>query len=167
MILSHIVAVSENDIIGADNTLPWNIPEDMKFFREKTKGKCLIMGRKTFESVGHPLPHRLNVVVTRQKGYSPNGAVVFTTVEEAIDYCKKQAKVYGDEIFIIGGGEIFKQTLNIVDIVYLTRIHKPYKGDVVYPTLNPKEFEEVERRERSEPVPFSFLTYKRKRPQDV
>lgn len=162
MILSHIVAAAKNGVIGQDNDLPWDIPEDMKFFREKTKGKALIMGRKTFESVGHPLPHRLNVVVTRNKDYKAEGAHVVTTLDEAIEYCRTKQSQYGEEIFIIGGGEIFRQSLDRVDLIYLTRIHKDYPGQVTYPELNPLEWEEIERRDRDEPVPFSFLTYKKK-----
>jgi dihydrofolate reductase len=163
MILSHIVAASQNNVIGVNNDLPWSIPEDMKFFRDKTKGKALIMGRKTFESVGHPLPKRLNVVVTRQKDYAPEGAVVVSSVEEGIELCKSRMDEYGEEIFIIGGGQIFKDTMDIVDIIYLTRIHKDYDGDILYPDVNPLKFEEVERRERHEPVGFTFLTYKKKK----
>jgi len=162
MTLSHIVAASQNNVIGVNNDLPWHIPEDMKFFRDKTKGKSLIMGRKTFESVGHPLPKRLNVVVTRQKDYAPEGAVVVSSVEDGIEICKSKVDEYGDEVFIIGGGQIFKDTMDIVDIIYLTRIHKDYDGDILYPDVDPLKFEEVERREREEPVPFSFLTYRKK-----
>ncbi len=163
MILSHIVAASKNGVIGKDNTLPWHIPEDLKFFRDKTKGKALIMGRKTFESVGHPLPHRLNVVVTRQEGYKPEGAHVFKSIKEAIEFCKSQKAQYGEEIFIIGGGEIFRETMNQVDLIYLTRIHKDFPGDITYPEVDKSQFVEVERRDRDEPVPFSFLTYSRKK----
>lgn len=165
MILSHIVAVAANDVIGVQNTLPWDIPEDMKFFRDKTKGKALIMGRKTCESVGHPLPHRLNVIVTRQKNYpvsAPN-VVVQPDLHSAIEYCKGQVSKYGEEIFIIGGGEIFKESLPLVDVIYLTRIHKNFPGDILYPKLNPNEFDLVEQRDRTEPVPFSFLTYTRRK----
>lgn len=165
MILSHIVAASENDVIGANNALPWNIPEDMKFFREKTKGKSIIMGRKTFESVGHPLPQRLNVVITRQPDYAvtaPN-VVVKPDLKSAIEYCQTQTSRYGDEIFIIGGGEIFKESMSIVDMIYLTRIHKEYAGDIRYPKVDTKKFDLVEQRDRQEPVPFSFLTYIRKK----
>ncbi len=163
MKLAHIVAVSENNVIGVNNDLPWSIPEDMKFFRDKTKGKALIMGRKTFESVGHPLPNRLNVVVTRQANYSVDAEnlVVVPDLDSAINHCEKVQHKYGDEIFIIGGGEIFKQSLPIVDIIYLTRIHKKFDGDVLYPDLPKNQFVEVERRERTEPVPFTFLTYTR------
>ncbi|MBX3020866.1 MAG: dihydrofolate reductase [Bdellovibrionales bacterium] len=165
MTLSHIVAAAENDVIGVNNALPWDIPEDMKFFREKTKGKALIMGRKTFESVGHPLPQRLNVVVTRQKDYTfdaPN-VVVKPDLKSAIEYCKTQTSKYGEEIFIIGGGEIFKESMGIVDMIYLTRIHKEYPGDIRYPKVDSKNFELVEQRDREEPVAFSFLTYIRKK----
>lgn len=163
--LSHIVAVSENDVIGVNNTLPWDIPEDMKFFREKTKGRALIMGRKTFESVGHPLPQRLNVVVTRQKDYrvdAPN-VVVKPDLASAIEYCKTQTAKYGEEIFIIGGGEIFKESIGIVDTIYLTRIHKEIHGDILYPKVPKRDFDLVEQRDRTEPVPFSFLTYARRK----
>ncbi len=164
MKLAHIVAASENNVIGVHNDLPWSLPEDMKFFREKTKGKALIMGRKTFESVGHPLPNRLNVVVTRQSDYNVDSenVVVVPDLKTGIQFCEKLKHKYGDEIFIIGGGEIFKESLSIVDIVYLTRIHKDFEGDVFYPELPKADFTEVERRERTEPIPFTFHTYMRK-----
>lgn len=165
MILSHIVAVAENDVIGSNNTLPWSIPEDMKFFRDKTKGKALIMGRKTFESVGHPLPQRLNVVITRQPGYAHPDAnvVVQPDLKSAIAYCQTQVAKYGEEIFVIGGGEIFKDSMAIVDVIYLTRIHQEFPGDIVYPKVDTKVFDLVERRDRDTPVPFSFLTYFRRK----
>jgi len=160
--LAHIAAASENDVIGADGGLPWDIPEDMKFFRDKTKGKAIIMGRKTFESVGHPLPKRLNVVVTRQEGYVAEGATVFTNIDDAVSFCKTKTKEFGEEIFIIGGGEVYKQTLDIVDTIYLTRIHKEIKGDARYPKIDKDKFELVESSARTEPVAFTFLTYKKK-----
>lgn len=165
MTLSHIVAASENDVIGVNGRLPWEIPEDMKFFREKTKNKSIIMGRKTFESVGHPLPNRLNVVITRQKNYAPAApnVVVKPDLKSAIEYCKSQISKYGEEIFIIGGGEIYKESMSIVDVIYLTRIHKDFPGDTKYPRVDENMFELVEQRDRTEPVPFSFLTYSRRR----
>jgi len=165
MTLAHIVAVSENDVIGVNNTLPWDIPEDMKFFRDKTKGRALIMGRKTFESVGHPLPHRLNVVVTRQKDYAapaPN-VIIQPNLQSAVELCRGKTSQYGDEVFIIGGGEIFKESMDIVDVIYLTRIHRSFGGDILYPKIDLKLFDLVEQRDRTEPVPFSFLTYMRKK----
>ena len=164
MTLSHIVAVSENDVIGTNNTLPWDIPEDMKFFRDKTKGHALIMGRKTFESVGHPLPNRLNVVVSRNQDFkydAPNVAIQ-PDLKSAVALCGSKASKYGDEVFIIGGGDIFKQSMSMVNVIYLTRIHQEFIGDIYYPKISLKEFELIERRDRTEPVPFSFLTYMRR-----
>lgn len=164
MKLAHIVAVAENNVIGNESDLPWDIPEDMAFFKEKTKNRCLIMGRKTFESVGHPLPNRLNIVITRQKDYkSPAGNVVIKpNLKEAIEFARTQTSQYGDEVFIIGGGEIYKQSLDLVDIIYLTRIHEIFDGDAEYPTLDPNKFELIESRDREEPIPFTFQTYIRK-----
>jgi len=162
MTLAHIVAAAKNGVIGVNNTLPWDIPEDMKFFKDKTKGKIIIMGRKTFESVGHPLPKRLSIVITRQEGYKHEGVVVVPTLQKAIEYAKTQTAKYGDEVFIIGGGEIFKDSINIVDKIYLTRIHKEFPGDIVYPEVPLDKFKLVEQSDRKDPVPFSFLTYLRK-----
>jgi dihydrofolate reductase len=122
------------------------------------------MGRKTFESVGHPLPNRLNIVVTRQKDYpakAPN-VVIKPNLQEAIAFAKTQTAHYGDEIFIIGGGQIYKESLDLVDIIYLTRIHEIFDGDAQYPVLDPDKFELIESREREEPIPFTFQTFIRK-----
>lgn len=163
--ISHIVAVSENDVIGVNNDLPWEIPEDMKFFRDKTKGRAMIMGRKTYESVGHPLPGRLSIIVTRNKDYKVDSplAVIQPDLKSAIAYAKTQVSKWGEEIFIIGGGEIFKESMDEVDVIYLTRIHKNYDGDIKYPHVDAKKFELVEERARTEPVPFTFLTYFRRK----
>ena len=167
--IAHIVAAAKNGVIGRGGDLPWSIPEDMKWFRERTKGHALIMGRKTFESVEHPLPNRLNVIVTRQKDYkpkssdSPNAPVhVVSTIEEGIEYCTAHAEKYGNEIFIIGGGEIYHQSVDFVDTIFLTRVHRDYEGDATYPDPDEKQFEIVERLDRTEPEPFSILTYKRR-----
>lgn len=163
--ISHIVAAAENDVIGFQNDLLWDIPEDMNFFRKKTQGKIIIMGRKTFESLGVPLLNRLNIIVTRRKDYKPDGGFVFSSIEKAIEFAKSQAVIqkeqYGDEIFIIGGGEIYSQTIGIVDKIYLTRIHKSFEGDTHYPKVLLKDFKEIEKIDRSEPIPFSFLTFQR------
>jgi dihydrofolate reductase len=163
MILSHIVAASENDIIGADNKLPWNIPEDTRFFKDKTVGHAIIMGRKTYESMGKPLPGRLNVIVTRQKDYAVPGAVVVSSIEEGIEYCKGQTAKYGDEIFIIGGGEIYRQSMPYVNLIYLTRVHQIVKGDATYPKVDVNLFEQIERRERPGTPAYTFLTYKKRK----
>ncbi|MCB0384970.1 MAG: dihydrofolate reductase, partial [Bdellovibrionales bacterium] len=108
------------------------------------------------------LPKRLNVIVTRQKDYQPEGTVVFPSLAEAIAYCEREKSTWGEEIFIAGGGEIFEQSMDLVDKIYLTRIHQAIPGDTYYPQLPLDKFEEIERNERLEPVPFTFLTFKRK-----
>lgn len=171
--IAHIVAAAKNGVIGKSGELPWNIPEDTKWFRDRTKNHALIMGRKTFEAIEHPLPNRLNVVITRQKNYqpkqsppgrhSPNAPVhVVATLDAALAYCEKLAPHYGNEIFIIGGGEIYHQSVKFVDTIFLTRIHRNYEGDATYPDPDPEHFKLVEQVDRFEPEPFSFLTYKRK-----
>jgi dihydrofolate reductase len=166
--IAHIVAAAKNGVIGVDGELPWSIPEDMKWFRDRTKGRALIMGRKTFESVGHPLPHRLNVVVTRDKNYQPKApapkhspVIVVDTIEKAIAECKKRIADYQNEIFIIGGGEIYHQTVGLVDTIYLTRVHQDFKGDAKYPDPDETKFKLTERIDRDGEVAYSFLTYKR------
>lgn len=163
MILSAIAAMAKNRVIGAAGDLPWRIPEDFKFFKEKTSGHIMIMGRKTFESLGGPLPNRLHVVITRQKEYRPEGAIVFHTVKEAVEYCRSQTAKWGDEVFIAGGGEIYKEMLPITDRIYLTEIQKDFPGDAKFPEFSKVEFKETDRRHREQPVPFDFVTYERAR----
>ena len=164
IILSHITAVSQNHVIGKNNKLPWHIPEDLKYFYKMTKNKALIMGRKTFESLGKALPQRLNVVLTRDKNFQPEGALVFSSFDTALKYCKQKKilEKYGKEIFITGGGAVYKQTLPLMDRLYVTRIYKDYEGDAFYPEIPEHQFKEVSRIDRTEPVPFSFLTYEKK-----
>ena len=164
IILSHIVAVSKNNVIGLKDKLPWDIPEDLKYFFNKTKEKSLIMGRKTFESLGKALPNRLNIVVTRQVDFKAKDTVVFPNFESALNYAKQENIVtkYGSEIFIGGGGEIYKQTLSLMDRLYITRIHKEYEGDAFYPVIPCDQFKEISRKDRIKPVPFSFLVYENK-----
>ena len=142
--ISIIVAASENNVIGKDNTLIWNLPADMKFFREKTTGHCIITGRKNYESIPEkfrPLPNRTNIVITRQKDYTAPGALVAHTIEEAL----QKAKATGDpEIFIIGGAEIYRQSLKYTDRIYLTRIHQSFDGDAFFPVLHPAEWREIQ-----------------------
>ncbi len=140
MVVSLIVAASENNVIGKDNDLIWHLPKDMKFFKDSTQNHFVIMGRKNFESIPHkfrPLPNRTNVVVTRQTNYKAEGCIVLHTLEQALE----RAKEAGDsEPFIIGGGQIYRLALdsNLIDRVYLTRIHKHYEGDTFFPTLGPE-----------------------------
>lgn len=164
MNLSHIVAASENNVIGNNGDLPWRLKEDMKFFMEKTTGHIIIAGRKTFESFPKkkPLPNRLNIVITRQKDYKPEGVEVCTSLEEAIKLADTKHSEYNDEVFIIGGGEIYKQSIDIVDKIYLTRINKRIEGDTKYPAIDESKFKLTSQSDRTEPISFSFLTYEKK-----
>ena len=123
------------------------------------------MGRKTFESTPKPLPDRMNVVITRQENYShpAKNVVVVHDLEEAVAYCRKHLTEYGDEVFITGGGEIYKESMDIADTLYITRVHTDFQGDTHYPDVDLNKFELIEKRERTEPVPFSFETYVRRK----
>lgn len=164
IILSHIAAVSQNNVIGLKGKLPWDIPEDLKYFFSTTKNKVLIMGRKTYVSLGKALPNRLHLVLTRDPTFKKQGCVVVPSFEKALEYAAQDhiLKQYGHEIFIIGGGEIYKQTLHLMDRLYITRIHKEYEGDAFYPKIPEDQFQELSRVDRLKPVSFSFLVYKKR-----
>jgi dihydrofolate reductase len=131
--LSHIVAASENNIIGIKNGLPWKLSSDFKYFKNKTWGMPVIMGRNTYESMKKDLPGRINIVVTKKKDWQPENVLIAHGINEAIQEAKgSDAK----EIFIIGGGEIFKQTLPIINRIYMTRVHTTIEGDTSYPELD-------------------------------
>lgn len=137
MILSLLVAADENNVIGKDNKLPWHLPNDLKYFKNTTWGMPILMGRKTFESIGKALPGRKNIVITRKDELSLTGADIVHSIEEAIE----KAVDYGAlEIFVIGGAEIFKSTFPQAQRIYLTRIHHRFEGDVFFPILNENEW---------------------------
>lgn len=144
MKLFHVVAIANNRVIGKDNKLPWHFPADLKFFKQLTTGHTVIMGRKTFESIGKPLPNRENIVISRS-GLSLEGAL-------------QQAK--GEKVFIIGGAQLFEQTLNQIDGIYLTRIHADYEGDTFYPEL-PKNFVEKSRTPLQENPKIEVIYYEK------
>jgi dihydrofolate reductase len=158
--VSIIVAIAQNGTIGDKNALLWHIKEDMRFFRTTTSGHAVIMGRKTFESIGSkPLPKRKNIVITRQD-VEFAGALTAHSLEEAI------AMASGDEeIFIMGGAQIYAQALKCADRVYITRVERDYEGDTAFPEIDYSEWKLVseERYERGEEYeyPFAFLTYDR------
>jgi len=166
MILSIIVAVSENHVIGKNNGLIWHLPADMKFFKEKTKGHAIITGRKNYESIPEkfrPLPERTNIVVTRQLDYNAKGAIVVSSIDEAIEYVRTHFT--NQEVFIIGGAEIYKQTLAICQKVYLTRIHHTFQGDAFFPELSLTEWQlktqlSISADEKNK-YPFTFETWER------
>jgi dihydrofolate reductase len=159
MRISLIAAMAANRVIGRDNQLPWRLPEDLRRFKRLTMGHTLVLGRKTFESIGRPLPGRDVVVVTRQPGYAPPGVAVAHSVDEAL------ARAQGDEVFVGGGEEIFRQTLGRAGRLYLTQIHAGIPGDARFPDFDEREWRLVEREDHgpSGEVPFaySFLTYDR------
>jgi len=166
MKVSLIVAVSENGVIGKDNDLIWHLPNDMRFFKKTTMGHHVIMGRKNFESIPHkyrPLPNRTNVVITKQEDYKAEGCVVVNSIEAALEVAKQN----GDsEPFIIGGGQIYKIALknNLVDRVYLTKIHHAFDGDTFFPELN-SDWEEVNKVENKADekhgYDYDFITYEK------
>lgn len=162
MKISHVVAMSENGVIGRDGGLPWHIPGDLKRFKATTMGKMVLMGRKTYASVGRPLPGRLNIVVTRSSALSREGfapeVILCATLEEAMSFARGHAQDWQNELCIIGGGEIYAQTMDIVDTVYLSRVHMVVDGDTSYPPL-PETFRLVQR-EDCEGVPsFTWCVY--------
>ncbi len=163
MIISHIVAMSENRVIGRDGGMPWHIPEDFKFFKNTTMGHAMIMGRKTWDSIGRPLPGRLSIVVSRTDNLRlPDGVIQCHSVDDAIRTCKDLQTEWGDECFIVGGGEIYRQTLPLIDRVYLTVIHKTIDGDTLYPELSTEAFGEIKSEAHLKaPLPFTFTVWER------
>ena len=159
MIVSDVVAISENHVIGKDNKLLWYLPNDLKHFKEITIGHTIIMGRKTYESVGKPLPKRRNIIITRQRATIP-GCEVVNSIEAALALCAGE-----DEVFIVGGTEIYRQSLALTDRIYLTIIHKEFEGDSFFPDINKEEWKEVSREDHQpdakNPLPYSFITLER------
>ena len=166
MKVSLIVAVSENGVIGRNNDLIWHLPKDIKFFKDTTMGHHVIMGRKNFDSIPHkysPLPNRTNVVITRQADYTAEGCVVVNSIEAALEVAKKNRDT---EPFIIGGGQIYRLALeaNLVDKIYLTKIHHTYEGDTFFPELGNKWTEvgrvdcKVDEKHAHD---YSFLTFEK------
>lgn len=135
--LSHILAASENNIIGSNNELPWKLSTDFKYFKNKTWGMPVIMGRNSFDAMGKALPGRINIVMTRKTDWHPKNVFIVHEIDEAIAMAKESD---AKEIFIIGGGEIFKQTIGMVDRIYMTRVHTKVDGDTSYPEINKSQW---------------------------
>lgn len=162
--IALIAAVSSNRAIGTDNHLVFQIREDMKYFKKMTEGKIVIMGRKTYESIGRPLPNRLNIVVTRDKSFTAEGVIVHHSWEGARHSAREHAKVKGtDEIMVIGGGEIYALALRDASVLYLTEIKEVVSdADAFFPIVNEYEWKEKSRTRNAkrEGVPrFDFVTY--------
>jgi dihydrofolate reductase len=132
--LSHIVAASENNIIGVKNGLPWKLANDFKYFKNKTWGLPVIMGRNTYESLKKDLPGRINIVLTGKTGWQPERITIVHSFDEALS---RASESDAKEIFIIGGGQVFQQTFLLVDRIYLTRVHTMVEGDTSYPEIDP------------------------------
>lgn len=134
MILSQIVATSENFAIGKDNKLLWHFPEDLKYFKTHTLGKIMIMGRKTYDSLGKPLPKRFHIVISRSETKSEFSNVHFVkTIQEAVEFAKNKIGEYPEEVMVVGGAEIYQQTRQQCDLLYVTRIPGRFDGDTFYP----------------------------------
>ena len=158
MTLSIIVAIAKDRAIGKSNQLLWHISEDLRRFKAITIGKPIIMGRKTYESIGKPLPGRRNLIITRNVNCQIEGCECYSSIEDAIETCKQC-----DEVFIIGGGEIYKQTMSIADKLYLTVVDYKYDADTFFPEINMMEWEETSLEHFSKgekfPHPFTFINY--------
>lgn len=158
--ISIIAAISKNHVIGKQGGLPWHLPDDLKWFKRKTSGHPIIMGRKTYESVGKPLPNRLNIIITRQDNYKVEGATVVNDLATAIEHARKNDA--SGEIFIVGGGEIYNMAMHIADRMYITIVHTTVEGDAYFPRYDESDFDIVESVRVEEPIAHTFMTLDRK-----
>jgi dihydrofolate reductase len=166
MRLSLIVAMAENRAIGKDNALPWRLPADLRRFRRLTTGHPVIMGRRSYESIGRPLPERTNIVVTRHPEYQADGCLIAHTLEQALSLAQGAR-----EIFVIGGAEIYAQTLERADKIYLTLVHAEVPGDTFFPTFDMSAWRETEREAHTvddkHTYRYSFVTLERSVPERI
>ena len=168
MRVSLIVAAAENDVIGRDNQLPWHLPGDLRYFKRMTMGKPVVMGRKTFESIGRPLPGRSNFVITRNPEWQAEGVRALPDLESALALAEEIALIDGiDELMVLGGAEIYAAALPLADRIYLTRVHAEVAGDALLPAFDRAEWREVSRERHSaddsNPYDYSFVIYERAR----
>lgn len=159
--LSIIVAMAKNRTIGINNTLPWRVPADLQHFRKLTMGHHLIMGRKTFDSIGKPLPGRTTIVLSRDRNSKIDGCIVVHSLQEAIAACASDP-----QIFVVGGADIYAQALDLADTLYITEIQQDVSGDAWFPEFERSEWLEVAReihsQETPEPLEYHFVEYRRK-----
>ncbi len=160
MSISIIVALAKNLTIGIDNQLPWRCPEDLKRFKALTMGHHMIMGRKTFDSIGRALPGRTTVVVTRDESLSIGGCLIAHSLDEALSLCGGD-----EEIFIVGGAQIYRQAMDLADTLHVTEIQKDVEGDAHFPKIDPETWREVSRQRHQqsspEPLEYHFVTYRK------
>lgn len=164
-----IVAMARNRVIGRNNQLPWYLPGDLRYFKQATMGKPIIMGRKTWESIGRPLPGRMNVVISRNPEWqAPAGTVAAESLAAALVIAEAQAELEGgEEVMIIGGGQIYAEALPTVDRIYITQVHAEVDGDAYFPEVNWDDWQEIGREDFSasdnNPYDYSFVVYQRSR----
>ncbi len=163
MKISLIAAVAQNGIIGKENDLPWHLPDDFAYFKRKTSQHPIIMGRKSLDALGKPLPNRTNIVLTRNPDFQVDGVTVVHTLDEAVVAAKA---VNDQEIFVIGGSEIYAMALPVATTLYLTEIHKAYDGDASFPAFNKADWTEASRQPHSadnrHETSFDFVVYERR-----
>lgn len=163
MQITLIVAKAKNNVIGKDNQLIWKLSSDLKRFKNLTSGHHILMGRKTYESLGKPLPNRTHLIITRNPDFEiPDGHFAFSSLEEAIIFCNKSGI---EQLFIIGGGQIYQETINTCDVLEITEVDATPEGDTFFPEIDPTIWKEIEREsfvddEKNE-YPFAFVTYKK------
>lgn len=159
--ITVIAAVAENNALGKENQLLWHLPDDFKRFKTLTSGHYIIMGRKTFESFPKPLPNRTHVIISRQANYHPEGCIVVNSLEQAIEACPKT-----EDVFIIGGGEIYRQSIAVADKLDLTKVHANFEADTYFPEVDLSQwqlvFEEYHPKDERHDFAFTFQTYLRK-----
>ena len=159
--ITLIAAAAENNALGKDNQLIWHLPDDFKRFKEITSSHYIVMGRKTFESFPKPLPNRTHVIITRQKEFLAEGCIVVNSIEKAIEACPKE-----EEVFVIGGAEIYRQSIGFADKIELTRVHDTFEADAYFPEINLNQwelvFEEYHPKDEKHKVDFTFQTFLKK-----
>ena len=163
--ISLIVVHDLNRVIGKDNKMPWHIPTELAYFKEKTMGKAIVMGRSTFESIGRPLPGRLNIVITRNKSYEAEGVTVVHSIEEAIEMANR----HHEEVMIIGGEQIFKEVLPYADLLYITLIQHDYEGDTYFPSYE-NDWEVISTSDQNVTdigIAYTYMLYKRKNQEKI
>jgi dihydrofolate reductase len=140
MIISAIVATAHNQVIGKDNSLPWYLPADLKYFKKTTLGHHILMGRKNYESIGRPLPKRTNIIITRNPYYISSGCLTAHSIEDALQIAYENGE---DEVFIIGGGEIYQASMPYLERIYLTEVDVDIEGDVFFPEIDSTQWKEI------------------------
>ncbi len=166
MRIALIAAVAQNGIIGREGEMPWKLSGDLKNFKAITLGKPLVMGRRTYESIGHPLPGRFNIVLSKNEKFIAKGVTVSNEIKYALKIAKEEAfKLEVEEIMVIGGSKIYQETMPLAHRLYITEIHNSFDGDVTFPKINPFEWKELSRRhvssENTETCDYSFVIFDR------